>query len=105
MVSTRKAFELAVLCTDVRAGEAEAIGLANRAVPAEEWRATLDDTVEKLTRWYSRSMADGKRTFYAQAAMADLKAKYAVATPVMADMFQQETYAGKMRAFVDRKRK
>lgn len=45
-----------------------------------------------------------KVTFYEQAAAESLEEKYAIATPVMVGMFQQEVYAAKMRAFVERRR-
>ena len=149
-----QAFELAVLCNDVGAAEAAAIGLASRSVPAAEWQGTVESTVGKLCGWYCRSMAEGKvrcepklnvsqrtrhhavqksqlerictfaltslhirywplsfgtqhpsqATFYKQAAAGSLEEKYAIATPVMAGMFQQEVYVAKMRAFVDRRR-
>lgn len=104
VASTRKAFEMAVLCTEVNAAEAEAIGLANRAVPAEHWRGAVDETMANLAEWYSESVAAGKSAFYAQCEAASLEAKYAIATPVMAGMFQQAAYAERMRRFVDRKR-
>ena len=49
-----------MLCDDVSAAEATAIGLASRSVPAAEWRATIDSTVDKLCSWYCRGMAEGK---------------------------------------------
>jgi enoyl-CoA hydratase/carnithine racemase len=50
MVGERRARELILLCDELPAGKAEEWGLVNRAVPASELDATVDEYVEKLAR-------------------------------------------------------
>ena len=48
MVGERRAREIILLCEEIPAGKAEEWGLVNRAVPAAELDATVDELVEKL---------------------------------------------------------
>jgi enoyl-CoA hydratase/carnithine racemase len=50
MVGERRAREIIMLCEQIPAAKAEQWGLVNRAVPAEELDATVDELVEALLR-------------------------------------------------------
>ena len=50
MVGDRRAREIVMLCDEIPAAQAEAWGLVNRAVPAAELDAAVDEYVEKLAR-------------------------------------------------------
>ena len=102
-VAPRKALELALLASDVDAVEAERIGLANSVVPSAEWASAVEQTVNQLARTFSKSVADGKRTFYRQAAAPALRDRYVVATDTMVDMFSSPAYQESMAAFLRRK--
>ena len=47
-VGERRAREIVMLCDEIPAKQAEEWGLVNRAVPAAELDATVDELVEKL---------------------------------------------------------
>jgi enoyl-CoA hydratase/carnithine racemase len=50
MVGDRRAREIVMLCEEISAPQAAEWGLINRAVPAAELDAVVDDWVEKLSR-------------------------------------------------------
>ena len=50
MVGERRAREIVLLCDEILARRAEECGLVNRAVPAAELDATVDELVDKLLR-------------------------------------------------------
>lgn len=50
MVGERRAREIVLMCEEIPARQAEEWGLVNRAVPAPELDATVDEWVEKLAR-------------------------------------------------------
>jgi len=84
-VGARKALEMTVLAREIDADEAFRIGLANLVVPRAEWRVTVDEMMAQLVAGFNKSVADGKRTLYAQAAARSLDEKYEIATEAMVD--------------------
>ncbi len=56
MVGDRRAREIIMLCEEIPARQAEEWGLVNRAVPAAELDAAVDDYVEKLARKLPQTM-------------------------------------------------
>ena len=65
-----------------------------------EWDDGVQDIVSRLAERFGRNMADGKRTFYAQAAAPALAEKYAIATETMVDMFQSPDQRRKIDDFL-----
>ena len=101
-LAPHKALELALLGSEIDAAEAVRIGLANSVVAASEWPTAVDWTANQLARTFSKSVAEGKRTFYQQLAAPNLRDRYAVATDTMVDMFSSPAYQESMRAFLMR---
>ena len=66
--------------------------------------SAVEQTVNTLARTFSKSVADGKRTFYEQLRQPALRERYAVATETMVEMFSSEEYQSAMAAFLDRKK-
>lgn len=104
-VGAHKALELGLLGEVISAGEAERIGLANRAVDADEWRSTVDGIAEQLAATYNRNLAEGKLTLYEQARAPDLAARYEIATGTMVGMFGSQSFQAHMREFLSRRKK
>ena len=71
-------------------------------VAASEWPTAVDRTADQLARTFSKSVADGKRTFYRQLAERSLRDRYALATDAMVGMFSSPAYQESMRAFLAR---
>lgn len=83
-VTTKKALEMLLTGTPIRAREAERCGLVNRVVPRDR---LADETLELARQIASASgaiVALGKRAFYEQAPLS-CPAAYAVAQPVMVE--------------------
>ena len=83
-LAPHKALELALLGSEICAAEAARIGLVNSVVVASEWPTAVDRSADQLARTFSKSVADGKRTFYRQLAEKSLRDRYALATDAMA---------------------
>ena len=81
-----------------------AIGLANTAVEGSEWRAHVDSLGARLASMFNGNLAAGKRAFYAQVAAPSLRDRYAIATPVMVEMFESPQQKRKMADFLSKKR-
>ena len=101
-LAPHKALELALLGSEIGAAEAARIGLVNSVVAASEWPTAVDRTADQLARTFSKSVADGKRTFYRQLAERSLRDRYALATDAMVGMFSSPAYQESMRAFLAR---
>lgn len=102
-LAPRAALELGVLGESVDASEAVRLGLANRAVPADAWRSTVDGLARRLASNFNRNVADGKRALYGAAAAPTLGGRYAVATPTMVEMMGSDNWQQHMRRFTERK--
>src|SRR5262249_56530403 len=61
MVGDRRAREIIMLCEEIPAVQAAEWGLINRAIPAAELDATVDELVEKLTAKLPRPARYGKQ--------------------------------------------
>ena len=82
-VGRKRALELAMTGDPIDAVTAADWGLINRAVPAEELDAAVDDLLARATRGSAQSKGIGKQAFYAQIDLDQPKA-YAYAVEVMA---------------------
>ena len=91
-----KALELALLGSEI--GAAEAAGSAGQLSGRRlEWPTAVDRTADQLARTFSKSVADGKRTFYRQLVERSLRDRYALATDAMVGMFSSPAYQESMR--------
>ena len=101
-IGRKRALEMLFTGEMIDASTALAWGLVNRVVP----RAQLDGEVEALAARLASSsayvLALGKRTFYAQDALAE-DAAYAVARPAMVDNAQAADAEEGMRAFLEKR--
>ena len=106
VMSTRKAFELAILSEEIDAIEAEKIGLVNKIFNTdEEFRNGVEDVCNRLTRWFGPNMVNGKKTFYQMIEGGLTEEKYKIATGPMLDMFQSNLQKRTMLEFADGTRK
>ena len=96
--------ELALLANEINALEAERVGLVNMVLPSADWDRRVEETCAQLARSFNCSTADGKRTFYRQAATTDMREKYALATDTMVGMFGSPPYQASMKAFLSRRK-
>jgi enoyl-CoA hydratase/carnithine racemase len=69
-IGRKKALELCMLGERIVAGEAERIGLINRAVPATHFDEQVTDLASRLASFSPAIMALGKSSFYRIADMA-----------------------------------
>jgi len=83
-VPRRKGLELILTGDRISASEAEAMGLINRAVPAEDLDAVVQEFAEKLAAKPPRAMALGLEAFYAQSDM-----DYESALPYLSEMLMK----------------
>jgi enoyl-CoA hydratase/carnithine racemase len=83
-IGRKRALEMAITGDVVPAATAAEWGLINRAVPAAELDAAVDDLMLRATRGSAGSKAAGKRTFYAQIEL-DQAAAYRHTIEVMAN--------------------
>lgn len=83
-VGRKRALELALTGDAIGAATAADWGLINRAVPADELDAAVDDLIRRATRGSVLSKAMGKRGFYAQVDLPQAPA-YEMAVALMAE--------------------
>ncbi|HTH16228.1 MAG TPA: enoyl-CoA hydratase-related protein, partial [Magnetospirillum sp.] len=98
----KQAMELLLLGKPVDAARAEAWGLINRAVPADELGAVVADAAKVLASKSPYTLKVGKEAFYRQAEM-DLDAAYDYATQVMVANMQAKDAAEGIDAFLNKR--
>ena len=64
----------------------------------------MEAVTAQLASSFSAAVADGKRTFYAQASSPDIHRSYTIATDAMVGMFASESYQAAMASFLSRKK-
>jgi len=101
-IPRKHAFEMLTTGAFIETARAEALGLINRSVPADD----LDDEVQSLAETIAKKLTPavriGKRTFYAQVDM-DIDAAYAHAGDVMVEnMLWRDTDEG-IAAFLEKR--
>jgi enoyl-CoA hydratase/carnithine racemase len=101
-VGRKQAMELLLLGKPVDAARAEAWGLINRAVPADELGAVVADAAKVLASKSPYTLKVGKEAFYRQAEM-DLDAAYDYATQVMVANMQAKDAAEGIDAFLNKR--
>jgi enoyl-CoA hydratase/carnithine racemase len=102
-VGRKHAMELALTGEAIDAETAQAWGLVNRAVPAEELEKATRELLERATRGSPSSKALGKHALYAQLDRPEADA-YTYAIEVMAATSQTPEAQEGMRAFLEKRR-
>ena len=102
-VGRKRALEMLLTGDPIDARTASEWGLVNRVVPDADVAAETRALLERATRGSTRSKAEGKQAFYAQADL-DTAGAYAYATEVMAATSQSADGRETMRAFVEKRR-
>jgi len=101
-IAPRKAFEMLVTGRFADAAEAEAMGLVNRAVAAEDLDHATEDLARTVASKLDRAVSLGKRAFYDQAAL-ETEAAYALTGQVMVEnLLDRQTEEG-IAAFLDKR--
>jgi enoyl-CoA hydratase/carnithine racemase len=101
-ISRKRLMEMALTGDVVDAVTAEQWGLINRAVPAEQLDAAVDELLGRATRGSRASKALGKQTLYAQLDRPEADA-YAIAVEVMAAASQTPGAKEGMAAFLGKR--
>jgi enoyl-CoA hydratase/carnithine racemase len=101
-VGAKKAFELLTTGALIEAEAAAAIGLVNRAVPADALEAETWRLAETIAAKLGPVVAIGKRAFYEQAALP-LEEAYARMGAVMAENMLRDDTAEGIAAFLDKR--
>lgn len=101
-VGRKRALELAMTGDPVDAATAAEWGLINRAVPADELDAAVDDLLRRATRGSAQSKGIGKQAYYAQIDLDQPKA-YAYAVEVMAMASQTPDAKEGVDAFLEKR--
>lgn len=99
----KRALELALTGDPIDAATAEAWGLINRVVPADELDAAVADLLRRATRGSAASRAIGKRAFYEQVDLP-LPEAYTHASAVMAEASQIPDAQEGIAAFLEKRK-
>ncbi len=101
-VPRKKAFEMLTTGAFIDAGEAQACGLINRAVPHDDLAQATRDLAETITAKLGAAVRIGKQAFYEQITMPTDRA-YAYAGEVMVqNMLWRDTAEG-IAAFIEKR--
>lgn len=101
-IGRKRALEMAMSGDPIDARTAEAWGLVNRVVPADELEAATSELLARVTRGSSASKALGKRAFYVQIGL-DQEAAYDYAVEVMAAASQSTEAQEGVAAFLEKR--
>jgi enoyl-CoA hydratase/carnithine racemase len=101
-VSRKQAFEMLATGDFISAAEAQARGLVNHAVPAEQLDATVAALAERIVAKPRVALALGKQLFYRQLE-AGLGAAYTDAAQTMACNMMDEAALEGVQAFIDKR--
>jgi len=99
---TKRAFEMLVTARFIDAPTAEAWGLINKATPAAELDATVDELVEVIMAKSPAAIRHGKALFYAQQERTRAEA-YVLACDVMARNMMEEDACEGVEAFFEKR--
>jgi enoyl-CoA hydratase/carnithine racemase len=101
-VPAKQAMEMLLTGEAISATEAERLGLVNRVVPGERLQDEVMGLARKIAGASRSTVALGKRTFYAQAALG-LSAAYAVAQQAMVENTAMADAQEGMSAFLEKR--
>jgi enoyl-CoA hydratase/carnithine racemase len=101
-VGRKRALEMLLTGDMIDARTAQAWGLVNHVVPAEELELAVLDLARRLASSSAYVLGLGKRAFYAQDQLPE-GAAYAIACPVMVDNAQSDDAYEGMRAFLEKR--
>lgn len=101
-VGHKRAMQMLLTGEQVNADTAVEWGLINQSVPDDELDDALDSLLEKILRYSPRTIAVGKRAYYAQAELPESRA-YEITTPIMASNAAADVAQEGMGAFLDKR--
>lgn len=102
VISAKKAMEMLLTGTPVRAEEAERIGLVNRVVPAEHLKEETMRLARQIATASSQTVCIGKRAFNQQLPL-DYPEAYEMAQKVMVENALIDDAQEGMRAFLEKR--
>lgn len=102
-VGHKRAMQMLLTGDPISAPTAVEWGLVNEAVPDDGLDEAVNGLVDKILRYSSRTIALGKRAYYAQAGLPE-SAAYQVTTPIMAENAADDDAQEGMGAFLDRRK-
>jgi enoyl-CoA hydratase/carnithine racemase len=102
-VGRKRAMEMLLTGRPIDAATAVAWGLINRAVPAEQLDAAIDELIDAITASSATVIGLGKDAFYRQVDL-DLTQAYRVAAPIMAANAALADAQEGMSAFLEKRR-
>lgn len=102
-VGHKRAMQMLLTGEPVTADTAVEWGLINQAVPEDELDDAVSELADKILRFSPRTIATGKRAYYAQAELPENRA-YEVTTPIMAANAAREDAQEGMSAFLDKRK-
>jgi enoyl-CoA hydratase/carnithine racemase len=101
-VGRKRAMEMLLTGRPVSAQTAVEWGLINRAVPAEDLDATIDEFISDIVRASSAVIGLGKQAFYTQIDLEE-EAAYEISTPIMASNAGNDDAQEGMMAFLEKR--
>ncbi|MBT8206751.1 MAG: enoyl-CoA hydratase [Acidimicrobiia bacterium] len=101
-VGRKRALHMLLTGEPIDAARAVEWGLINRAVPAEELDAAVDELADQILQFSADTIGIGKGAFYAQAELHEDDA-YEVAQPIMAGNASTEDAQEGMSAFLEKR--
>lgn len=101
-VAHKHAMEMLLTGDMVSAARAVEIGLINRSVPGEELQSTVFEMAQKIASKSGKTLAIGKRAFYAQAEMP-LKEAYDYASRIMVENMLTHDAEEGIGAFIEKR--
>jgi enoyl-CoA hydratase/carnithine racemase len=102
-VGHKRAMQMLLTGEMVSAETAVEWGLVNQAVPADDLDAAVDDLVERILQFSARTIATGKKAYWAQADQPESVA-YGITTPVMASNAAADDAQEGMSAFLEKRK-
>jgi len=101
-VGHKRAMHMLLTGDPISAETAVEWGLINRAVPAAELDAAVDELASKILSFSRQTIVTGKRAYWSQAETPE-SAAYEITTPIMAGNAAREDAQEGMRAFLDKR--
>lgn len=103
LIGRKKAFELILSGDSIDAVEAERIGLVNKAVPAEELEAAVDEFIKRFTANSGLALSQARRAIYRGVDVEFNKAMEIIGSDSAAVMAGENSVEG-LTAFVEKRK-
>jgi enoyl-CoA hydratase/carnithine racemase len=101
-VGHKRAMQMLLTGEPITAAQAVEWGLINQVVPVEQLDEAVDELANKILRFSPKTIATGKRAYYAQAELPEAAA-YEIAEPIMANNAARDDAQEGMSAFVEKR--